>query len=282
MTRTGKIARLPHALRDELNHRLDDNIPGREITAWLNGLPEVQAILSAHFGADPINQQNLSNWRRGGFLEWQTRRDFFDRLQDLTDSATDLDSTLPANLTEHATRLLTAHIALLLSPSPGGAFNALWSTDVPSSPSAPSSTRTVSNDPSSLLLVKPLCALTRAISTIRRDDLAVTRHSPATTEAAAPEAAPAAASPLPDIPPASPPAPSPEPAIKPVKASSSLVVTLAASPCPTGSSLRDSQTALLKNLRRLSVVKPRTFHPDPRVSPALPADRRIIPALAKA
>src|SRR5688572_2201662 len=111
MTRTGKIARLPRPLRDELNHRLDQNIPGRHITAWLNSLPEVQSILTAHFGGDPINQQNLSNWRRGGFLEWQTRREFFDRLQDLTESASHLDSAIPASLTDHASRLLTAHIA---------------------------------------------------------------------------------------------------------------------------------------------------------------------------
>jgi len=41
MTRTGKIARLPHHLREALNQRLADNIPGREITDWPNSLTEV-------------------------------------------------------------------------------------------------------------------------------------------------------------------------------------------------------------------------------------------------
>src|SRR4051794_10430203 len=38
MNRTGKIARLPRSLRDELNRRLEHNIPGRTLVAWLNSL----------------------------------------------------------------------------------------------------------------------------------------------------------------------------------------------------------------------------------------------------
>ena len=33
-------------------------------------LAEVQAILMLHFDGDPINDQNLTNWRQGGYLEW--------------------------------------------------------------------------------------------------------------------------------------------------------------------------------------------------------------------
>jgi hypothetical protein len=47
MTRNGKIARLPQALRDELNQGLQDGRKGVELVQWLNGLPEVQAILAA-------------------------------------------------------------------------------------------------------------------------------------------------------------------------------------------------------------------------------------------
>lgn len=69
--RTGKIARLPQAVREDLNRRLRDGQPGKELVAWLNTLPEVQAILSASFEGRPITEQNLSEWRSGGYREWQ-------------------------------------------------------------------------------------------------------------------------------------------------------------------------------------------------------------------
>ncbi len=68
--RRGKIARLPSRIREELNLRLDNGDPGPELLAWLNGLPEVQAILARQFGGRPIRQQNLSEWRLGGWQDW--------------------------------------------------------------------------------------------------------------------------------------------------------------------------------------------------------------------
>ena len=50
MTRNGKIARLPRAIRDELNRRLDDGEPGVQLVNWLNGVPEVRDILRNEFG----------------------------------------------------------------------------------------------------------------------------------------------------------------------------------------------------------------------------------------
>ncbi len=37
MARTGKIARLPRALREELNRHLDEGEAGVDLVAWLNG-----------------------------------------------------------------------------------------------------------------------------------------------------------------------------------------------------------------------------------------------------
>ena len=62
--RTGKIARLPCPVREELNKRLESAEPGGEVLAWLNGLPEVRAILGTEFGGSPITKQNLSHWRQ--------------------------------------------------------------------------------------------------------------------------------------------------------------------------------------------------------------------------
>lgn len=72
-TRNGKIARLPLAVREELNHRLENGEPGIRLVAWLNRLPAVQAVLAAEFRSRPIREQNLSQWRKGGYREWQAR-----------------------------------------------------------------------------------------------------------------------------------------------------------------------------------------------------------------
>jgi len=71
MTRLGKIARLPRSIREALNQRLADGEMGKRLVAWLNTLPEVRAVLEAEFGGRAINEQNLSEWKQGGFAEWQ-------------------------------------------------------------------------------------------------------------------------------------------------------------------------------------------------------------------
>ena len=59
-TRNGKIARLPHMVREELNRRIRDGEEGKKLVAWLNGLPKVKAVVAAEFGGKPISEQNLS------------------------------------------------------------------------------------------------------------------------------------------------------------------------------------------------------------------------------
>ena len=61
MTRLGKIARLPRAVREQLNHRLADGEMGKRLVEWLNTLPVVHAVLTAEFGGRAINEQNLSD-----------------------------------------------------------------------------------------------------------------------------------------------------------------------------------------------------------------------------
>src|SRR5580700_10403956 len=68
--RRGKIARLPHAIREEINQRLLDGLPGVEILAWLNALPEVRDVLAKYFNGSPISEDNLSQWRHGGYVGW--------------------------------------------------------------------------------------------------------------------------------------------------------------------------------------------------------------------
>ncbi|MEZ0276468.1 MAG: hypothetical protein ACAH88_16280, partial [Roseimicrobium sp.] len=74
-SRAGKIARLPFAVREELNRRMEDGEAGVKVLEWLNGLPEVQAILRAEFGGKAIGKQNLWAWRHGGYRDLVMRRD---------------------------------------------------------------------------------------------------------------------------------------------------------------------------------------------------------------
>jgi hypothetical protein len=70
MTRNGKIARLPRKIREQLNRRLDDGEQAISLVEWLNRQPEVIQVINEHFDGRLINEQNLSDWKQGGFLEW--------------------------------------------------------------------------------------------------------------------------------------------------------------------------------------------------------------------
>ena len=45
----GKIGRLPKAIQEPVNRRLESDEKGRTLVAWLNALPEVQAVLAMEF-----------------------------------------------------------------------------------------------------------------------------------------------------------------------------------------------------------------------------------------
>jgi hypothetical protein len=90
MTRNGKIARLPKAVRDELNQRLEDGEPGPSLLAWLNGRDDVRAVLTAQFGGRPINKQNLSEWRLGGWKDSRRRQESLEMVRDLMEDAAGL------------------------------------------------------------------------------------------------------------------------------------------------------------------------------------------------
>jgi hypothetical protein len=57
-TRNGKIARLPLALREELNRRLREGEGGRTLLAWLNASPAVRAVLEA----EELRERRLGNF----------------------------------------------------------------------------------------------------------------------------------------------------------------------------------------------------------------------------
>ncbi len=114
MTRKGKIARLPQPIREQVNRRLQNGGDGSEIAAWLNALPEVRAVLDAEFGGQPVNEVNLSNWRLGGYRDWEAQQEALEAVRRLGTDAAEISQATGGQLTDHLALCLTARIAVAL------------------------------------------------------------------------------------------------------------------------------------------------------------------------
>ena len=113
MTRNGKIARLPKVMREQLNRRLDDNEPGKQLVAWLNSQAEVQAIITTEFGGKPIREQNLSEWKQGGYRDWQRHQERHELIRQLGEEAAELGTVMECRAVHrHLSAVLTADLAL--------------------------------------------------------------------------------------------------------------------------------------------------------------------------
>jgi hypothetical protein len=62
ITRKGKIAHLPATVRQEINRLLYDGQTGKQILRWLKSQKAP--------GAGEVSEQNLSEWRKGGYQDW--------------------------------------------------------------------------------------------------------------------------------------------------------------------------------------------------------------------
>jgi hypothetical protein len=54
--------------------RLASGEPANALLPWLNNLPELRPILEADFHAEPVSEQNLSEYRQHSFRKWQMRQ----------------------------------------------------------------------------------------------------------------------------------------------------------------------------------------------------------------
>jgi len=77
--RTGKIARLPHDLRLQVNGWLLDGVASREI---------IKRLVDA--GVDGVNEVNITNWYQGGFQEWLSNQDKISALQTRREAALEM------------------------------------------------------------------------------------------------------------------------------------------------------------------------------------------------
>ncbi|MDB6073935.1 MAG: hypothetical protein JWO89_1575, partial [Verrucomicrobiaceae bacterium] len=83
------------------------------LVVWLNGLPEVAALLEREFHGKAIREQNLSEWKRGGFLDWQRHQEAMASLRVAAEEAEELraEGADDAPLTD----VLSASIASVLA-----------------------------------------------------------------------------------------------------------------------------------------------------------------------
>ena len=114
-TRTGKIARLPKPIREQLNQRLENGELGTSLVQWLNQLPEVQKIITEQFAGLPIRPQNLSEWRKGGYLDWLRHQLLREQTRWTAEQSADLESDTgdrTMSIAEDIAMIMSAELAL--------------------------------------------------------------------------------------------------------------------------------------------------------------------------
>jgi hypothetical protein len=112
--RRGKIARLPMALREQLNLRLQNGQTHAAVAEWLNGLAEVKALLAAHFEGAPVTEDNISRWRGGGYLAWEEHQRSLEAVALLAEESGDLAQASPESVANLLAGVLSAKLAVRL------------------------------------------------------------------------------------------------------------------------------------------------------------------------
>ena len=99
--RNGKVARLPEGLRQQVNRMIDDGLPYKVI---------IQKLGQA---GKHLNEDNLSNWRLGGYQDYLKAQALQDRARTQTEAAADLvreaECADPAKLQQVCTQIGLLH-----------------------------------------------------------------------------------------------------------------------------------------------------------------------------
>jgi hypothetical protein len=107
MSRIGKIARLPEQIREQVNRRLQDGAGGPAITTWLNSMEEVKTVLAQQFGGREITASNLSDWRLGGYRDWEAQQIALDEARRVMSEGRELAKIGDKALADHLAVWLT-------------------------------------------------------------------------------------------------------------------------------------------------------------------------------
>jgi len=102
--RTGRIARLPKATRDQLNQMILDGVPHAEIIQKLG-----------EEGKDLV-EKNLTTWRAGAYQDWLRQQQRLELIQSKHEMAMDLlGQNAGTNLYEASRQIATAQLCELIS-----------------------------------------------------------------------------------------------------------------------------------------------------------------------
>ena len=108
--RKGKIARLPSAIRHQLNLRLQNGEKTVPLADWLNQLPEVKTVIDAEFDGVPVSKSNISQWRQGGYRDWEAMQPAINAVQSLIEQSDALKENFPDSLVERMNLVFTGRM----------------------------------------------------------------------------------------------------------------------------------------------------------------------------
>jgi hypothetical protein len=117
--RTGKIASLPQPIREQLNQRLRDGESGAQILPWLN--EESARALADHprwAGDTTINDNALSNWRNGGYIDWCRDLAKLDLIEKKVELAARI-AALGGNINDTAAQIMAGDLLEVLDATGG-------------------------------------------------------------------------------------------------------------------------------------------------------------------
>jgi hypothetical protein len=112
VSKTGKVARLPKTLRDQINQMLRDGLSYPAIIKKLQppNTPSHQHSTS-QFLPYPILEKNLSHWQQGGHQDWLKEQAWIEKTRARQETALDLMGDFDATQVNHAAlQLGTLHI----------------------------------------------------------------------------------------------------------------------------------------------------------------------------
>src|ERR1051325_7940422 len=135
MSSIGKIGRLPLAVREELNRKLQDAVPAIALVPWLNSLKSVQEIMATWFEGRPITDGNVSEWKNGGYHFWRLQQEAILHIQRASEESRQLQTHSQGRAGDDLALILQARYAALISQ---------WDGDI--------------NDKEKIKLLRELCA----------------------------------------------------------------------------------------------------------------------------
>ncbi|MEO6034512.1 MAG: hypothetical protein ABIQ35_04580 [Verrucomicrobiota bacterium] len=114
MSRNGKIARLPKHIHDMVGEKLSNGEQCKQLVEWLNGVNCVQEVLKEQFQGRPVSEQNHSEWKQGGYQDWQRDQETKQFITRLTELSGDLDEASDGKeISDRFAAVVAAEIAKL-------------------------------------------------------------------------------------------------------------------------------------------------------------------------